>query len=236
MIGIYKITNPKGKVYIGQAINIERRFKTYFKLQCKSQIKLYRSFNKYGVKNHIFEILEECDENQLNNKERYYQDLYDVIGKNGLNLKLTKIEDKSGKLSKESRLKMSNSHKGKVLSEKHKLNLKISSLGKKNSKESIIKMRLKAIGRIHSNETKIKISLNNSSSKKVICLKTCQIWNSAKECFNNVNDIKVNYNTFTTYLRGGLKNKTNYEYFNNNDNLEDCIKKYKENENKSNNY
>lgn len=29
IIGIYKITNPKGKSYIGQSINIYRRFKEY---------------------------------------------------------------------------------------------------------------------------------------------------------------------------------------------------------------
>ena len=29
MIGIYKITSPSGKVYIGQSIDIERRWKKY---------------------------------------------------------------------------------------------------------------------------------------------------------------------------------------------------------------
>ena len=37
--GIYKITNPKGKVYIGQSIDIYKRFKSYkysgFKMQRK---------------------------------------------------------------------------------------------------------------------------------------------------------------------------------------------------------
>ena len=33
MIGIYKITSPNGKIYIGQSINIDRRFKSYRKLQ-----------------------------------------------------------------------------------------------------------------------------------------------------------------------------------------------------------
>jgi excinuclease UvrABC nuclease subunit len=29
MVGIYKITNPNGKVYIGQAINIDKRIQKY---------------------------------------------------------------------------------------------------------------------------------------------------------------------------------------------------------------
>ena len=35
MIGIYKITNPSGKIYIGQSINIENRKKIYSKSICK---------------------------------------------------------------------------------------------------------------------------------------------------------------------------------------------------------
>jgi hypothetical protein len=32
-IGIYKITSPTKRVYIGQSVNIERRFNTYEKLR-----------------------------------------------------------------------------------------------------------------------------------------------------------------------------------------------------------
>ena len=47
MIGIYKITNPKEKVYIGQSIDIEKRWKRYYyTLNCKSQTALYRSLKK----------------------------------------------------------------------------------------------------------------------------------------------------------------------------------------------
>jgi hypothetical protein len=38
MIGIYKIINPKGKTYIGQSINIEKRWNGYKKLHCKGQM------------------------------------------------------------------------------------------------------------------------------------------------------------------------------------------------------
>lgn len=70
MIGIYKVTNPKGKIYIGQSINIENRFKQY-KMIDKSCIgpKLFNSLIKYGYENHIFEIIEECNLEELDNKE-----------------------------------------------------------------------------------------------------------------------------------------------------------------------
>ena len=56
MIGIYKITNPKGRVYIGQSLNINRRFATYKIEACKGQTRLYASFKKYGVEKHKFEM------------------------------------------------------------------------------------------------------------------------------------------------------------------------------------
>ena len=72
MIGIYKITNPKGKAYIGQSKNIDRRFMQYSNLKSsKNQLKLHRSFLKYGIENHNFEIICECDAKDLNITERY---------------------------------------------------------------------------------------------------------------------------------------------------------------------
>lgn len=57
IVGIYKIVSPSGKVYIGQSGDIDKRFKTYSNLQCKGQTLLYKSFIKYGVENHQFEII-----------------------------------------------------------------------------------------------------------------------------------------------------------------------------------
>lgn len=49
MIGIYKITSPKQRIYIGQSTNIKKRFNHYNRLLCEKQRILYRSFLKYGV-------------------------------------------------------------------------------------------------------------------------------------------------------------------------------------------
>lgn len=92
MIGIYKITSPSNKIYIGQSINIKKRFKKYKRLDCKSQPRLYKSFLKYGFINHLFEIIEECKFEELNIRERYWQDYYDVINEKGLNCVLTETD------------------------------------------------------------------------------------------------------------------------------------------------
>lgn len=85
LCGVYKITCPTGNIYVGQSCNIEVRFKYYRELRCRSQPLLFESLCKYGYLNHKFEILEECEECDLNMLERYYQELYDSNGVNGLN-------------------------------------------------------------------------------------------------------------------------------------------------------
>ncbi len=57
-IGIYQITSPTGRVYIGQSSDIDRRFKTYFKLK-RNRIGtgIYNSLIKHGVDKHRFSIL-----------------------------------------------------------------------------------------------------------------------------------------------------------------------------------
>ena len=87
-IGIYKTVNPKGKIYVGQSINIERREEEYRGSRCKGQKKLYYSIIKYGWDNHTHEIIEECSIDQLDEREIYWGMFYEVLGKNGLNCML----------------------------------------------------------------------------------------------------------------------------------------------------
>ena len=63
MIGIYKITSPSNKVYIGQSVNIKKRFDYYIKMypRVRQQVRLYKSFLKYGVKHHKFETKSEAE-------------------------------------------------------------------------------------------------------------------------------------------------------------------------------
>ena len=92
MIGIYKIVSPKGKIYIGESIDILKRWNQYKNGHCQKQWKLERSIKKYGWDSHLLEVLEECEIFELKERERYYQLKYNSIVE-GLNLKLTGIED-----------------------------------------------------------------------------------------------------------------------------------------------
>jgi group I intron endonuclease len=110
--GIYKITSPSKKIYIGLSTNVKRRYYCYKRLDCKRQPFIYNSLKKYGFDNHKFEVLEYCEENNLNEKEAYYIDLFQSFNNdNGLNLSHNR--NHFIKLSEESRKKLSNSLKGK---------------------------------------------------------------------------------------------------------------------------
>lgn len=156
MIGIYKITNPNGKIYIGQSIDLIIRINNYKKMttSISEQRAIYNSLLKYGVDNHTFEIIEECEIKLLNERERFWQEYYDCV-KNGLNCKYTTTLDKVGHLSDETKLKISLAQIGQkrvYKSGKHPL------LGVKRSKETIEKTRQANIGRKVSEEYKIKLS------------------------------------------------------------------------------
>jgi group I intron endonuclease len=78
MIGIYKITNPEGHIYIGQSIDIKKRWSQYRLYLAKSQRKLNYSFITHGYQNHIFEIVEICEKEVLNSLECYYIKKYNA--------------------------------------------------------------------------------------------------------------------------------------------------------------
>lgn len=94
MVGIYKITNPKGQAYIGLSKKIEERWRSYVNMQFKdSNIKLKESLEIYNHKDHTFEVLEEIDISSisrsggnalLRKRERYWIKELDTFY-NGLN-------------------------------------------------------------------------------------------------------------------------------------------------------
>lgn len=161
IVGIYKITSPSNNIYIGQSVNIEKRFKRYKSLDCVKQIKLYRSFLKHGIENHKFEIVKECNEDKLNILEREYQEFYNSVNF-GLNCLFTKTNDKSGSCSEETRIrikngmigrkitwgdKISKSKKGNtIVSEITKNKISLSLTGRKQSKETKLKRAKKITG------------------------------------------------------------------------------------------
>lgn len=91
MIGIYKITNNiNGKCYIGQSVNIKQRWNTekhyaFTPSRPEYNYPLSCAFRKYGLENFEFEVLEECVQDELNQKECYWADFYNSYTPYGYN-------------------------------------------------------------------------------------------------------------------------------------------------------
>lgn len=92
--GIYKITNQiNGKVYIGQSVNIENRWHEHQLAACHKNFyghvrtRLYPAMKKYGLENFSFSIIEECNADDLDEKEEYWIKKYSSTDPNkGYNL------------------------------------------------------------------------------------------------------------------------------------------------------
>jgi len=171
--GIYKIISPTGRIYIGQGVNIRKRFRDYKNLHCKLQIRLYNSIVKHGWEKHIFEIIEECKKEDLNCKERYWQDFYKVLGKGGLNCQLTSCGGLKSEISESKRDNLSSSHIGIKPSEKStKIFLEYLSTRVLSQEErKAISDRMSGeknhfYGKQHSEEHRAKISVSVSKAKK----------------------------------------------------------------------
>lgn len=222
---IYKITSPSKKIYIGSSVDINKRFRRYKLLDCKSQYKLYRSFLKYGVDNHKFEILIECNLDNMYSLESYYGILYNSLGKDGLNLRLPKHGEKYVCVSEETKAKMSK----KLIGNKYRLGKEPINKGKKYTgdtsrfatrtgvkytEEEKLKKSID-VKKVRSTlESRMKTSIaskggNNPMSKKVIQISTGKIFGSKSEAAEFAN---VNAATLGHYLRGRFKNTTDFKY------------------------
>lgn len=124
--GIYKITNLKNnKVYIGSSNNLKQRLRqhrSFLKLNEHCNKHLQSSYNKYGIENFKFEILEVIEEKKLEEREEYYINLFDCVNnKKGYNKRIT-----------------CNTNRGRKVNEIGRLNMSIGQKGKKFKKEDIV--------------------------------------------------------------------------------------------------
>ena len=131
--GIYKITSPSDRIYIGQSRDIYDRWENYKRYRAKSQLRLHRSLVKYGWENHVFEIIEQCEKEVLSTQERYWQEYYDVLSSSGMNCKYEHIDGKKQIFCEE----ILNKFRNKRLTEDHKKKIGLSKVGKKRSLKMI---------------------------------------------------------------------------------------------------
>lgn len=148
--GIYKITSPTDKVYIGQSWNIRERWRGYKKpSSLKRQPAIDRSIRKYGLQSHCFEIVHELpsdvDQVTLDAYEQLYMDMYrdcnvrllnaKEAGSKGKHSDETKDKLRQSKLGTKAhpdvKQRMSEQRKGIKKSETHKLNISKSHIGRR---------------------------------------------------------------------------------------------------------
>jgi len=153
--GIYVIENIiNNKRYIGSAKNFKKRWyvhKSALNNNTHDNSYLQKAWNKYGVNNFSFGILEEVEPDKLIEREQYYIHFYDVCNRDkGYNLSPTAGNTLGFKFSEESKLKMSLLKKDKpsvrgnyIMSEetKNKLRKKGKGLGRKTSEKTKEKQR-----------------------------------------------------------------------------------------------
>lgn len=169
--GIYKITSPSGKVYIGQSWEINERFGSYRRRECKQQRVLMFSFRKYGVDSHAFDVIHplpfDSAQSEMDRLEQFYMDLYRSDGVVLLNCREA---GSRGRLSDETKRRVSESLKGRTPwnkgtrgvvthSEEWKTAMsarckgqKPNNYGKPRSESAIAKTRAANFGRKHTGE------------------------------------------------------------------------------------
>lgn len=151
LCGVYKITNiVNWKVYIGQSINLINRWKDHIHALNRNDSNctlLQRAWNKYGQKSFSFEILELCAEEQLDEIEIKYIEIYDALNPDkGYNIEPGGNKNKH--LSEETKQRLRESHLGRRHTEEAKRKMSESRTGEGNG----------MYGRHHTEEAKKKMS------------------------------------------------------------------------------
>jgi len=139
--GIYIIKNIlNNKIYIGSAINITRRWyrhKTDLNCKIHDNQKLQRAWNKYGKENFSFEILELVnDKTKLIEREQFYLDSIlfaslDIkkFSLMGYNINPTAYSSLGRAHTEETKKKIGDGNRGKIVSDEARENLRKSHLG-----------------------------------------------------------------------------------------------------------
>lgn len=156
---IYAIANKKnGKQYVGKSKNHKNRWYNHG----SENTLISQAIREDGKSNFDFEVIQECDNSEMNDLESYYIAFLDTLVPNGYN-----ISPGGTQIAEESKKKMSEAHKGKKISEDTKEKLRIINTGKKMPPEAIERTRLSKVGVARSEETKEKIRKTNSTPEAI---------------------------------------------------------------------
>ena len=178
--GIYSITNTvNNKIYIGQSKNIKARInrhKSELKHNKHKNLYLQRECNKYGFDFLKFEVLEFCEETELNFKERYYIEKFETNNyKKGLNLTNGGENTKWTKEAREKRCGSGNPMYGKNISKEHLEIVRVSNLGTsdKLTVEDVVIIKTKLSENYNLQKLAEEYQVSYSTIHKIFC---CKNW------------------------------------------------------------
>lgn len=85
---IYKVTSPSNKIYVGQTRKDDprKRWKQHCTPSSTGCTALKRAIDKYGAENMTFEVVEECSDEFLNDRERHWIRELGTLSPHGYNL------------------------------------------------------------------------------------------------------------------------------------------------------
>jgi group I intron endonuclease len=174
IVGIYKITCvTNGKIYIGSSIDVHRRWglhRTHLNTGNHNNKYLLRAFWKYGKDSFTWEVIEECSEDILWEREQHYLDALQPFNEKGYNsARVVKAPMTGKKHTLEDRQKMSRVQKARNYkhTEEHKQYLSELFKGRKRSPESVARGAAKIKGQPKSKEHKAKVKEFQSSPEMV---------------------------------------------------------------------
>lgn len=160
---VYKTTCVvNGKIYIGQTI----KRSIYYRGGGKS---LSNAIRKYGVHSFVKEVLEECGcREDLDDRERYWIKYFNSTNKSiGYNIATGGNSASGYRHSEETKRKMGESRKGRIVSEETRLLISLSNTGKKRSRLTCERLRAALKGKPISEERRIKRRGEGSSRAKL---------------------------------------------------------------------
>jgi group I intron endonuclease len=172
----YWKNNLNGKGYIGQTLNLKKRLNVYLHGHFKQQRAFYAAVQKHGLENFTcYKVMDCCPfKIALNYWEAFWVKEMDTLSPAGYNL--TSGGDSAYSFSSDTRRKLSESKRGRVISDEHRRKISEAKLGKVLSAEHRRKISEASRGRVRSPfsvETRRKMSM--SATRKLL-LKHGTLW------------------------------------------------------------
>ena len=165
MAVIYEIINTINNMcYIGQTRRSLKERLNHHKNEHRRGTPFYHAIKKYGWENFTVNIIEECEIEQLNEREIYWIAEKKTLYPDGYNLTIGGNQCGHHQLTRE---KISRQRTGMKFSESHKESMRRARLGTKASEETKRKMSIALKGKRHKEETKIKLKYSQPHRREV---------------------------------------------------------------------